>query len=127
MEDTVKQAIKYGVVGASNTVITAVVIWIMMKLLGCSDVVSNVVGYVAGVLNSFVWNKQWTFQSSAGWMDSAIRFGIVFGICYLLQLALLMYVLNPYVPIDPYYNQLIAMLFYTVINFVMNKFYTFKA
>lgn len=127
MEDTVKQAIKYGVVGASNTVITAVVIWIMMKLLGCSDVVSNVVGYVAGVLNSFVWNKQWTFQSSAGWMDSAIRFGIVFGICYLLQLALLMYVLNPYVPIDSYYNQLIAMLFYTVINFVMNKFYTFKA
>ena len=52
MEETVKQAIKYGIVGVSNTVITAVVIWIMMKLFGCSDVVSNMVGYVAGVLNS---------------------------------------------------------------------------
>ena len=51
MEETVKQAIKYGIVGVSNTVITAVVIWIMMKLFGCSDVVSNMVGYVAGVLN----------------------------------------------------------------------------
>jgi len=37
------------------------------------------------------------------------------------------YVLNPYLSIDPYYNQLIAMAFYTVINFIMNKFYTFKA
>ena len=74
MEETVKQAIKYGIVGVSNTVITAVVIWIMMKLFGCSDVVSNMVGYVAGVLNSFIWNKQWTFRSSAGWIGTCRPF-----------------------------------------------------
>lgn len=123
--ETVKQAIKYGIVGLGNTLITAGVIWVMMKLLGCSDITSNVAGYVAGVLNSFVWNKQWTFQSSAGWTSSAIRFGVVFGICYLLQLGVLM-VLNKHLPIDPYYNQLIAMVFYTAINFIMNKLYTFK-
>lgn len=125
MVETFKQAIKYGIVGVSNTVITAVVIWIMMKGLGASDIFSNITGYVAGVLNSFIWNKQWTFQSSTGWAGSALRFGIVFGICYLLQLGLLMY-LNATLTIDPYYNQLIAMAFYTVINFIMNKFYTFK-
>ena len=124
--ETAKQAIKYGIVGVGNTVITAVVIWIMMKLLGCSDIVSNIVGYAAGVLNSFIWNKQWTFHSDAGWMSSAVRFGVVFGICYLMQLGLLMY-LNANLSIDPYYNQLLAMAFYTVINFVMNKFYTFKS
>lgn len=123
--ETVKQAIKYGIVGASNTLITAVVIWVMMKLLGCSDVTSNIVGYVAGVFNSFIWNKRWTFQSSAGWTSSAIRFGVVFGICYLLQLGVLMF-LNAHLSVDPYYNQLLAMAFYTVINFIMNKFYTFK-
>ena len=127
MKETVKQAFKYGIVGISNTVITAIVIWIMMKLFGCSDVVSNIVGYVAGVLNSFIWNRQWTFHSSVCWFSSAVRFGLVFCICYLLQLGFLLYVLNPYLSIDPYYNQLIAMLFYTVINFVMNKLYTFKA
>ncbi|CAK7013698.1 MAG: hypothetical protein PARBA_00565 [Parabacteroides sp.] len=126
MGETIKQAVKYGLVGASNTLITASVIWIMMKLCGFSEVTSNITGYVAGVLNSFIWNKQWTFQSSAGWISSAVRFGVVFGICYLLQLGFLMFVLMPYVPIDPYYNQLIAMAFYTMINFLMNKFYTFK-
>lgn len=124
--ETVKQAIKYSVVGVSNTLITAIVIWIMMKIFGYSDVVSNVTGYVAGVLNSFVWNKQWTFKSEAGWWSSAVRFGLVFGICYLMQLGLLMY-LKEYLPIDPYYNQLLAMAFYTVINFVMNKYFTFKS
>ena len=126
METVVKQAIKYGIVGLSNTLITAIVIWIMMKCLGCSDIVSNIMGYAAGGLNSFVWNKQWTFKSSVGWTSGAIRFGVVFSICYLLQLGLLMY-LNANLTIDPYYNQLIAMAFYTVINFIMNKFYTFKA
>lgn len=122
---TVRQAIKYGIVGVSNTLITALVIWVMMKGLHCSDVLSNVVGYIAGVVNSFIWNKQWTFQIQVGWVKSAVRFGLVFGICYFLQLGCL-FLLNAWLPIDPYYNQLIAMVFYTVINFIFNKVYTFK-
>lgn len=123
---TFRQAIKYGIVGLSNTFITLAIIWVMMKLFGCSSVLSNVAGYAAGLVNSFVLNKQWTFKSQAGWTSSAIRFGVVFGICYLLQLGVLLF-LNKQLAIDPYYNQLIAMVFYTVINFLMNKFYTFKA
>ena len=124
--ETLKQAIRYGVVGVSNTLITAVVIWVMMKLAGCSDVLSNITGYAAGVLNSFVLNKKWTFKSTIGWTRGAVRFGVVFGICYLMQLGLLLY-LNKHLTIDSYFNQLLAMAFYTVINFIMNKYYTFKA
>lgn len=126
MRETFKQAIKYGVVGASNTLITAAVIWLMMRFTPASDVLSNAVGYAAGVLNSFILNRQWTFKSNVKWTSGALKFGVVFGICYLMQLGLLVWVLDPYLPIDPYYNQLIAMAFYTVVNFVMNKFYTFK-
>jgi putative flippase GtrA len=124
--ETLKQAIRYGVVGVSNTLITAVVIWVMMKMAGCSDVLSNITGYAAGVLNSFVLNKKWTFKSSIVWTRGAVRFGVVFGICYLMQLGLLLY-LNKHLTIDSYFNQLLAMAFYTVINFIMNKYYTFKA
>ncbi|OAV63356.1 GtrA-like protein [Bacteroidales bacterium Barb6XT] len=123
--ETIKQAVKYGIVGVSNTLITAGIIWVMMKVAEFPDVVSNITGYVAGVLNSFIWNKQWTFKSSDSWVSSGIRFGVVFGICYLLQLGVLL-LLNRHLAIDPYYNQLIAMAFYTVINFLMNKYFTFK-
>jgi putative flippase GtrA len=121
----IRQAVKYAIVGVSNTALSLCVIWVMMKVLGCSDVVSNVTGYIAGLLNSFVWNKQWTFKSPDTWAGSAIRFGLVFGVCYLLQLGLLLY-LNSRLSIDPYYNQVFAMMFYTAINFLMNKYFTFK-
>ena len=124
--ETLKQAIRYGVVGVSNTLITAVVIWVMMKMAGCSDVLSNITGYAAGVLNSFVLNKKWTFKSTIGWTRGAVRFGVVFGICYLMQLGLLLY-LNKHLTIDSYFNQLLAKAFYTVINYIMNKYYPFIA
>lgn len=120
-----RQAIKFGIVGVGNTLITALVIWIMLKVCGFSDYVSNITGYGIGVLNSFVWNRCWTFHSAAGWRRSAVRFGIVFGISYLFQLEVL-FVLNATSGIDPYYNQLLAMVFYTIANFILNKIYTFK-
>jgi putative flippase GtrA len=119
------QLFKYGIVGLSNTLLTALVIWVMMKPLAQSSNLSNVVGYVAGIINSFIWNKQWTFKSSDAWKGSAIRFALVFGICYLLQFGLLNY-LDRHLLIEPYYNQLLAMVFFTAINFPMNKFFTFK-
>lgn len=122
---TVKQVFKFGIVGISNTCITAFVIWVMLKPVGCSAFVSNIAGYAVGVLNSFVWNRCWTFRSSVGWRRSAWRFVLVFGISYLLQLAAL-FTLNATLSIDPYYNQLLAMLFYTAVNFILNKLYTFK-
>ena len=120
-----RQAIKFGIVGVGNTLITALVIWIMLKVCGFSDYVSNITGYGIGVLNSFVWNRCWTFHSAAGWRRSAVRFGIVFGISYLFQLGVL-FVLNATSGIDPYYNQLLAMVFYTIANFILNKIYTIK-
>ncbi|MDR2118672.1 MAG: GtrA family protein [Tannerellaceae bacterium] len=123
---TVKQAVKYGIVGFGNTLLSLLVIWLMMKVCGYSDVASNVAGYVAGFFNSFIWNKKWTFRSSDKWLGSAVRFALAFGVCYLLQLLLLLY-LNAHLSIDTYYNQVIAMLFYTVLNFLMNKYFTFKA
>lgn len=125
--NTLKQAIKYGIVGISNTLITMLVIWLMMKVLDCREGLSNLTGYVAGLLNSFIWNKQWTFkESSSGWGRSAWRFAVAFVVCYVLQYGLIL-LLNENLSIDHYYNHLIGMVFYTVLNFVINKFYTFNA
>ena len=106
--------------------ITMIVIFVMMKLLGCREGLSNFTGYVAGLLNSFFWNKQWTFKGSeAGWGKSALRFAIAFAICYVLQYVVVM-LLNAQLTIDHYYNHLLGMAFYTVLNFLMSKFYTFR-
>jgi len=126
MRKTFRQAAKYAVVGLGNTLLTMVVIYVMMKWLHCREGLSNITGYVAGLLNSFVWNKQWTFkESTTSWRKGVLRFALAFAVCYLLQWSLVTF-LNGYLDIDHYYNHLIGMVFYTVLNFVLNKIYTFK-
>jgi putative flippase GtrA len=140
----VGQAVKFGIVGIGNTLLTLLIIWMMTKWGGFSAVISNLTGYAAGLISSYIFNKIWTFKSSVGWKKSAFRFLLVFAICYVVQLLALL-ILNRYFmespplyaffspllqlfKIDPpFYNHMVAMVFYTLLNFLINKFYTFKA
>ena len=119
------QFIKFGIVGISNTLLTALTIWILLKLLHCSDYVSNLIGYIVGLLNSFIWNRKWTFESKTKVSDTLFKFILTFAICYLLQLGNL-YLLLHFTHIDSYICQLLSIVVYTIINFILNKNYTFK-
>lgn len=122
---TLRQVVKYGVVGLANTLLTALVIWVCMELFLWDPVVSNVVGYAIGLINSFVWNRRWTFRSNASMHKAFLKFGVSFAVCYAAQLAVLIE-LNDFNFFEPYYNQLLAMVFYTALNFVCNKYFTFN-
>jgi putative flippase GtrA len=129
------QAFKYGIVGVLNTLLTAAVIWFMMHFLfhlrgeesasSTAVSVSNIVGYIVGLLNSFVWNRKWTFQSTQDWKPDFLRFIAAFLVCYIPQLLLVM-LLNKHSGIMPYFCQLTGIVFYTVCNFLFNKYYTFR-
>jgi putative flippase GtrA len=140
------EAFKYGIVGIFNTLLTAVVIWLIMHLVfqlrgnesatATQISIANIIGYVVGLLNSFVWNRKWTFKSTRRWKKDFLRFIGAFLICYIPQLLLVM-ALNHWAsfPTLQYGKfiltsgdlcQYIGIVFYTVLNFICNKFYTFK-
>ena len=52
---------KFALVGLSNTLITLVVFHALAVWLGLTPAWANVVGWLAGFANSFVWNRRWTF------------------------------------------------------------------
>lgn len=130
------QIFKYGIVGLSNTLLTAVVIWLMMRCVydirNNEDAsltvvfVSNIVGYIVGLINGFIWNRKWTFKSDVSWKKGLIKFLLAFVICYLIQLGFV-FILTEYTPIPPYSCQLLGMVVYTGFNFFANKYYTFKS
>ena len=145
------QAAKYGLVGILNTLLTALVIgWMMyfiFRVRGTQEAsstavsVSNAAGYVVGLINSFVWNRRWTFKSHKNWQIDFLKFILAFLICYIPQLLLVMF-LNRYAEIpnwhlqalnqeyvltSAYICQLCGIVFYTVLNFLCNKYYTFKS
>ena len=119
------QLIKFGIVGVSNTFLTAGVIWILMKVFHCSDYISNFIGYIIGLANSFIWNRKWTFESKTRVSVTVFKFIVTFAISYAVQLGNL-YALLHLTHIDPYYCQLLSIVVYTGINFILNKYYTFK-
>ena len=84
--DDIKQFIRYIIVGVMNTLVTLAVIYVCKSLLEVNMWISNALGYIAGVINSFMWNKMWVFQSSStNYRGEALRFAIGFMLCYGLQ------------------------------------------
>ena len=144
------QLIKYGIVGVFNTLLTAVTIWVMMypvfKAGNTENVspvvisVSNITGFIVGLLNSFFWNRKWTFKSKNKWVKEFIKFVTAFLICYIPQLFFVNFLNTqltgpdfqfeignfPLIIRMAYVCQLIGIVFYTSMNFLLNKYFTFK-
>lgn len=135
---TVVQLLKYGVIGVGNTLITLVVFYVMNTLMGISYGLSNVAGYVLGVINSFVWNRTWVFKTNKNIGREALLFVVGFLLCMGLQLVVSWVLLeglgmkNMTISWLPMKNtgqnvvMLIAMVCYTLANYVYNRLVTFK-
>lgn len=124
-QQSLLQLLKFGVVGVSNTLITAIIIWLMLRVFHFSDYFANITGYTAGLANSYFWNRRWTFTSKSKPAGTILKFILVFAISYLFQLANLYLLLN-YTTFDTYICQLLSIVVYTGINFLLNKYYTFN-
>ena len=120
------QLLKYGLVGVLNTLVTLLSIFVLMKLLNVSYIISNAAGYLFGFTNSFVLNKIWTFRSKGPVGREGILFIAIFLICYGIQLICLLFFKEiVYIRIEV--ATIMAMVVYTGLNFLGNKFITFRS
>ncbi len=61
----VRQLVKFGIVGASSTVINLVVLYIMLRLVHghwYDRYQDATVAFLVSVVNGYYWNKRWTFR-----------------------------------------------------------------
>lgn len=130
--------VRYAVTGAINTLLTLLIIYFTKGILGMNPWLANALGYGAGFVNSFVWNKLWVFRSHRGVVREALHFCIGFAACYLLQLAVT-WTLTEFTPIGNMEFRLgrlafsgygvatiIGMGIYTLANFAFNRGVTFR-
>lgn len=135
------QLLKYGVIGALNTLITIVAFYLLNTVLGLSYGISNVTGYVLGVINSFVWNRNWVFKTKNDVKRELLLFVCGFLICLALQLCVSWILLEgldwKHLPVDiiPFFPMekagqnivmIVAMVAYTLANYIYNRFVTFR-
>lgn len=74
--ETTLQALKYALVGLSNTAIDAAAYFVLTRLLGLMalPVLAKGLAYAVGMVNSFHWNRTWTFCSRGNVWRSAVLF-----------------------------------------------------
>lgn len=135
------QLLKYGAIGVMNTLITLASFYLLNTKLGVPYGPSNIIGYVLGVVNSFLWNRNWVFKTGVNVKREALLFGCGFVLCWLLQ-GVVSWVLlegvgmkslpNDTIPFFPMEKagqnivMVISMFVYTIANYAYNRFVTFK-
>lgn len=52
---------RFSVVGLMNTCLDMAFFWLFIKAIGLPLLFANTFSYSIGIVNSFIWNKYWTF------------------------------------------------------------------
>jgi len=117
------QFFRYLSVGLLNTALGLSVIWGLM-LVGLDPVPANMAGYTAGLVLSFFLNRAWTFNARrSGW--PVARFLGAFLIAYGANLTVLVLGIRV-LPEAAYALQLVANIVYSVLFFLLCRFFVFR-
>ncbi|AHE94717.1 TPA: GtrA family protein [Campylobacter fetus subsp. venerealis] len=115
--------LRYLCVGVLNTIVGFGIIFTLMYI-GYSAEISNLIGYICGIIFSYFMNKFFTFNTKNRNKKEFIKFIIAMLISYVLNLLMLKTCLS--LGINAYIAQLFAGAAYTVSGFLISKFWVFK-
>lgn len=125
-----KSFILFLIVGGINTLVSAVLMFLLEKT---GYWVSTVVAYAVGAAISFFLNKKFTFKSEGNTGKSAAKFIINVAVCYLIAYSAAQPVATLILSatsLSSLWIERIAKLFgmglYTLINYFGQKFFAFK-
>jgi putative flippase GtrA len=119
------QFVKFGIVGISNTLLTFAVYTLLLKVFGVWYLAASAIGFVAGAVNGFMWNRRWTFREHVGDALTPVRWFVVQGCGLALNLGLV-YAFVDGAGLDKLLGQACATAIVTVVTFFVNRAWTFR-
>jgi putative flippase GtrA len=119
------QFIRFALVGVLNSAIQYLVFLFLYSLIGTQYLMASIIGYVAGMINSYILNRRWTFGSRNQELLTELgRFVAVNLVSLGVNLGLL-FLLVSSGAMAPQWAQVLAIAGSTLVNFVLNKVWTF--
>lgn len=128
MATWISQALKFSLVGISNTFVDWAIYFALTRWLGLGTlpVLAKSFSYGAGIINSFFWNKRWTFRSTESGPLSVFLFFIISLTALGVNAAVLHLGLNVF-SIGEFLALIAATGFTLLWNFLMSKWVVFRA
>lgn len=123
-QNKLNEFIKYIVVGLINTIIGYGIFWFMLRWVKLSPEGANAIGYIVALILAFLLNHFFVFTASVFSASSVTRFIAAFGIAFGINQGVLFVALH-FFYMQPEIAQGFAMIAYTIIFYVLNKWFVF--
>lgn len=119
------QFIKFGLVGCSNTLISLIIYYVLLYF-NVNYILAYIVGFIVSVLNAYYWNNKYVFKNSiSNQKKKMLKTFLAYGITFILSNLLLFIQVN-YLNISKVVAPVICLFVTIPLNFIINKFWTFK-
>ena len=121
---TFPQFVKFCLVGIFNTAVFYGIYYLLLQL-GFSYIVAATAGTIAGILNSYIWNKIFVFRSKRRSIGEIIKFMIVYGVQYICNITVI-HICVTYLGISEVLAGIPAIGIGMFISFLGMKFWSFR-
>jgi putative flippase GtrA len=116
--------LRFLAVGVLNTLVGLGTIYGCKLFLSLEDIPANILGYAVGLVNSFFWNRRWTFAHTNYLARTMFRFIAVFLVAYGANLATALGLIRQ-LGVDAYLAHAIATAPFTVLFYLGSRYFTF--
>lgn len=118
------QQIRFLFVGGINTLI-GYGSYALFLYLGLNYIIANTLATIIGILNSYLWNRKFTFKSKANVKKEILKFIAVYAVSYILGLiAITLFVKK--IGMNEYIAGLLNLIVTTLISWFGHKYFSFK-
>ncbi len=123
------QFIKFGLVGVSNTLVSWACYYLFLWIDDRLYLVGSIVGTIVSIANAFFWNDRFVFKGGKrDWKSKLKRLGktyISYGATSLLGIVLLWIEVNVF-GLSKVWAPPVNLVITVPLNFLINRFWTFK-
>lgn len=127
--EKIKQFIKFGIVGISNTLISYVV-YVVLVEVHLNYLLASIAGFIASVLNSYYWNNKYVFKKQENeqrtWWKTLIKTFVSYAGTGLILSNILLVIWVEWIKIPDIVAPLINLLITVPLNFIINKFWAYR-
>jgi putative flippase GtrA len=118
------QWLRFVIVGASNTLLSWCV-YALLEHVGVHYLLASGIAFAIGAINSYVFNRRWTFRSHGRPLPEVIRFGVVQCVGLALDVSLL-YVLVHHVGVHHLIAQALVFPVASAATFTLSRSWAFR-
>lgn len=124
MKTTLRQMIRYGIVGAASNAV-GYLLYLVITSAGMEHKLAMTLVYAISVAQTFIFNKRWSFDHDGSHGDAFVRYVISYGVGYIANLTAL------YLCVDrlgwPHQAVQGVMVFVVAaLLFILQKFWVFR-